>query len=394
MIWRNFKKNITIGIVIFIVAGCTNVSIKNRNKDIFIFDLKDLDKTSIVKLLDLDVIDIEYIPLQKDENALLGEFYELKADSHFFYINTDGKIYKYSSTGNYITQIGKKGKGPGEYNFCTDFAVDYNQNVYILSMHEDKIFIYSPDGNFVKTIPCPKNSTKLHCFERDILCFSENSYGLVENSFDLINYNGEIIKSFPNKFKCDAGRSHGLFLNECAFFESEGKLYIKEISSDTIFVYENMNFFPEFIFSQGERSIPPEERNWNSFDDFMKTASKYVSIWKLFQFGDFIYYEFRFKGKGYIFIGSKKNNQQLLANQNNGLINDLDGGPNIWLKTTKDDNTAISWINAFELKAHVASEAFKNSTPKYPEKKKELEKLANSLKENDNPVLMLVRLKE
>jgi len=31
---------------------------------------------------------------------------------------------------------------------------------------------------------------------------------------------------------------------------------------------------------------------------------------------------------------------------------------------------------------------------KHPEKKKELEKLANSLDENDNPVLMLVKLKE
>ena len=45
----------------------------------------------------------------------------------------------------------------------------------------------------------------------------------------------------------------------------------------------------------------------------------------------------------------------------------------------------ISWINSFELKAHVDSEAFKDSTTKYPEKKKELEKLADSLDENDNP---------
>ena len=51
-------------------------------------------------------------------------------------------------------------------------------------------------------------------------------------------------------------------------------------------------------------------------------------------------------------------------------------------------------VNPFQLKAHLASEKFKNSTPLYPEKKKELEKLANRLNENDNPVLMLVKLKE
>ncbi len=48
----------------------------------------------------------------------------------------------------------------------------------------------------------------------------------------------------------------------------------------------------------------------------------------------------------------------------------------------------------YELKQYVESDAFKNSTPKYPEKKKQLEQLANSLNENDNPVLMLVKLKE
>lgn len=42
----------------------------------------------------------------------------------------------------------------------------------------------------------------------------------------------------------------------------------------------------------------------------------------------------------------------------------------------------------------VDTKAFKTSTPKFPEKKKELEKLAYSLDENDNPVLMFVKLKE
>ncbi|MDP3445144.1 MAG: hypothetical protein Q8T08_19970 [Ignavibacteria bacterium] len=54
----------------------------------------------------------------------------------------------------------------------------------------------------------------------------------------------------------------------------------------------------------------------------------------------------------------------------------------------------MGFVNSYELKAHVASTAFKDSNPKYPEMKKELEKLANSLNENDNPVLMLVKLKE
>jgi hypothetical protein len=79
-----------------------------------------------------------------------------------------------------------------------------------------------------------------------------------------------------------------------------------------------------------------------------------------------------------------------------GIVNNLDCGTkfrSISYFVENGQEYLIGSVNAFKLKAHVASEAFKNSTPKYPEKKKELEKLANSLKETDNPVLMIVRLK-
>jgi tRNA(Phe) wybutosine-synthesizing methylase Tyw3 len=53
----------------------------------------------------------------------------------------------------------------------------------------------------------------------------------------------------------------------------------------------------------------------------------------------------------------------------------------------------VSWTYSYLLKDHVTSVAFKKYNPKFPEKKKELERLANSLNENDNPVLMLVKLR-
>jgi len=83
-----------------------------------------------------------------------------------------------------------------------------------------------------------------------------------------------------------------------------------------------------------------------------------------------------------------------LFNTDQGIINDLDGGPDILPKTIKNDNTIIGLVDVLKLKAHISSESFRKSTPKYPEKKKELEKLAKSLKETDNPVLILVSLKK
>jgi hypothetical protein len=80
-----------------------------------------------------------------------------------------------------------------------------------------------------------------------------------------------------------------------------------------------------------------------------------------------------------------------------GIENNLDGGIDL-LPThyfvENDQEYMVGLIDPFKLKAHIASNEFKNSVPKYPEKKKELEKLANSLKETDNPVLMIVKLKK
>ena len=73
-----------------------------------------------------------------------------------------------------------------------------------------------------------------------------------------------------------------------------------------------------------------------------------------------------------------------------GLYNDIDAGPRFLPHKQINDSTMVMWVDAKQLKEHVASDDFKNNNPKYPEKKEELEKLAGGLTEFDNPVLMFV----
>jgi len=53
----------------------------------------------------------------------------------------------------------------------------------------------------------------------------------------------------------------------------------------------------------------------------------------------------------------------------------------------------IGFFNPYQLKNHVASAQFINSVPKYIENKSKVENLAKTLTETDNPVLMLIKLK-
>ncbi|MBM3420327.1 MAG: hypothetical protein FJY11_04245 [Bacteroidetes bacterium] len=76
-----------------------------------------------------------------------------------------------------------------------------------------------------------------------------------------------------------------------------------------------------------------------------------------------------------------------------GLVNDIDGGPNFYPAFMVDETKLVMPVLASELKNHIVSESFLSSIVKNPEKKKSLEKLANSLSDNDNPVLLVVTLK-
>lgn len=172
------------------------------------------------------------------------------------------------------------------------------------------------------------------------------------------------------------------------------KLFKKEVYSDTIYVYEKMAFKPHIVIEIGKKLITPGAR---SKYDMREIGKNYIMPLNLFEFGDYVYYDFVYKFIPpddvliYSNIGSKRNNYQALFNKSQGIFNDLDGGPNILPRTIKDENTIIALVDALALKTYISSEAFKKSTPKYPDKKIKLEKLVNNLKETDNPVLILVK---
>ncbi len=374
--------------LLIFLSNCKNIS--NREKRLITFDLKDLSKTTNVKLSDLGFTDIEYIPLETNEQCLISEINEFITGNDFFLIKYFNEILEFRSDGSFVTKIGREGRGPQEFQNAHDLDVDEkNQYIYIVSGWEHKFYVFSQNGGFIRTISSPRHTTEIKFADDYILCYSINTEGITENSFNLLNKEGLIEKSFRNKYPYNVRVNLIYFQHENLFYRFNNQLLKKEIYSDTVYIFKNKSFIPSFVLEHGEKLLTPKARG--DFDP-IDIMENYITQWNLFEFGDKVYYEFSIKGERYGFIGSKTNDFQVLTKQ--GFINDVDGGPNIKFQTTRDDSTVVSWINAIDLKTYIVSESFKTFNPKYPEKKKKLEKLANNLKENDNPVLMLIKLKE
>ncbi|SHJ99012.1 6-bladed beta-propeller protein [Tangfeifania diversioriginum] len=343
---------------------------------------------------------IEYLPLAGD-SVLATIMKVVHANGDYYVKDNKSKFLRFDKNGNLKNQIGRRGKGPGEYRYVSNFVVHPNGNVYISGGKEGKIMVFSPEGKFLRTFDISqKYVSNFEVFNDNFLLYFGPGAEHIPENMEIVDTNGTVLKTFTNQYKFERGKAILSFTGECIMYPLNGKLYFKEIFSDTLFYFDGEEKIPKIILNSGDNRFSPEARTKAikdlSADPRNPSNALIESVIQrsLFESSRYLFYSYGFNKKGHILILDKKSGQQTEIDREVGIRNDLDGGPNITLKMNKNDNTILAWVDAFELKSHVASEAFKNSTPKYPEKKKELEELADSLSENDNPVLMLVKLKE
>ena len=207
-------------------------------------------------------------------------------------------------------------------------------------------------------------------------------------------------------------------------FDFNDSIFYKEFYNDTLFfLNDQYELVPKFALNLGKYKEPQSERVKVPPSDMWK----YIYIRNAFQTKNYLLLNCQF---GYHFPAKRftpfppsplgglqlswynttnmlglfnKQTKELIfcepTNTDNplftsGLFNDIDAGPRFFPIKQVNDSTMIMWVTAKGLKEHVVSDDFKNFLPIYPEKKKELEALANSLSEFDNPVLIFVTFKK
>ncbi|KJF45685.1 6-bladed beta-propeller [Draconibacterium sediminis] len=402
-------KNLSILLtLITILFSCTQ---KKEAENIV--DLTALTEPGVTNISELGS-EIIYIPLETNADFLLSQIDKLIYEGGSCFIlgsvNPNNavrdknapppppmmpkrSVYRFSNKGEFICQISQQGGGPSEYRFIEEFLYNKGNNtVDIFSLGEIKEF--SLDGTWIKntTLDCDELTSLAYSNNR-LLGFVYNGHGQSEYSFILFDENGRTTNKYKNKYKFNVSTGAVILNPECIFYQYDGILHCKELNSDTIFSFDNGTFNPKYILKQGEAKYTTAVREKGN----SAKLNQFIIQKNFFESENHLFYQYKWKNRKNCFIQNKSNSTQYLIDNELGLVNDLDNGPNFKIQNTVTIDGAeylISWINAFEIKAHITSEAFKNSTPLHPEKKKEMEKLANRLDENNNPVLMLVKLKE
>ena len=354
-----------------------------------------------VRLSDL-LSDINYIPLETNVESLISDVATIKVTDSVIFIKNriPPSLCAFDYCGNFIAKIGRVGRGPKEINMFKAFCIDEkNRNVLILNGYPQKILIFSYDGTFINS---QLYDDKIYI--RDIEFFSEvnfvsmqsNGSGRTPFSYRLYTREHQFIDKKIKPLSFSMKGSYGL-PEAFSYYTYNNTFKIKEnLLNDTLYtISESLEFVPSYIFDFGKLTFPVEMQIKSlelTMNGKISEFNKYIIPTGVFETYNYLILRYRLKEKNNWSFYNKET-KEICSYENKGIINDYDGGP-AFCPMYQKNNICVGFIYAYEFIEYVNSKTFKNSTPKYPEKKKALEKLANSLDENDNPVLMLVKLKE
>lgn len=413
------KTQLLFLVMIFFCSCGRNSTNETRNADSVIeIDLFS-EPASTVKVLSDFAENIEYIPLQTTESSLIGPFTlkTLNIDNRIYILNSglEGEILCFDIDGKFLFKINNKGRGPEEYDFVTDFDVSYdNKNLTILSSSTRKFLIYgiSDTGfNFQRSItlkdPAPWRVSLVP--ETDIAFMAIPSWTGTETTLSLlINTFGDTLHFKSNGYKYNRiqrGQEGSISISGLLAYRNGNFVCFKEEFSDTVFYVDvkDNSFKPRIFFNTHGTFFTPEMKsgsekigdNTTTYIPNIFETSRYIFYW---------YYTVIVEQKNinlYGFLFDKRTETKYKFNLGEErkikLKDDLSGGPDFYIEFHDNqcsNGKLFAFIEALALKKYVAGEDFKNAKVSDPKKKNELKRLADSLEETDNPVLIVLTPKD
>jgi hypothetical protein len=369
---------------------------------------------------------IRYLPMGKKDDLFFVGIWDCVFSDKYFLAKDLTKCLLYDYEGNVVTNIGKRGRGPGEYRYVNNVA--FGTNKIIMKSYFD-LLEYNLEGSFIKK---HENYFRINNYQigkwlpiNDSLIFGkiESSIGNEKTKALVLNLNGKIISEYKNYILFEREKAlSSEWERHANIYPFSGNIFFKELHNDTLFyLSEQLRLIPEYVINLGKytppislrKLLPPIPEN------------PYMSVSNIFQTSDYLFLDTNFgihfpakrltqkvapipipnpekygwyntlsmlgiynkQTKSLIFCEPTSTDNPLFTS---GLYNDIDGGPRFFPKEMVNDSTMAMWIEVKQLKDHIASDDFKRSAPKFPEKKKQFEEFVNKLDDFDNPVLMFI----
>lgn len=340
---------------------------------------------------------INYIALETNDNCILsGEILQIELIDNEVFLCDGYYIYRFDINGKLLKKIGQKGQGPGEYvSVITEFLLDSgNKNVTIYDLGSQKFITYNKDGHFVKEFRTNFGVGRIaYLTPPEFVAFNMGFTFSKENDwYDLflLDTNGKIRHKYL--FQKEKGRKYGYTVYPAILYTYNNEVRYKNPYEETIYMINSKDKIPVYCFNLGrsherykdEPDIKLHTDKKNASVEYTYQKEK-ISIYKLAETADYlyIYYIFNQENRTGVYDKKQKAFTEIFGNNEYGIADDINKGPAFWPKLGVHKNKMIDYHTAFDLIEKVSS---RKVSP-------QLKKVLDGLKEDDNPVIVIVENK-
>lgn len=353
----------------------------------------------ITSLSDI-AVKVNYIPLGSTGDHPIGRISSIRVTTENIFVLSGDKIFCFDSGGKYCFRLDKLGRGPGEYTYLSKFDVDSEGEFLVLNVFGKLLFYRIDASGFVYEKELKITSGPgYHLTGLDFVPGTHNvliSYsteGIEEYRNILRNINGDTLLFRPNYYKYKPSQEMGFASFEEILQSSDGhQVSFKELFNDTIFaVNRDGKFVPVLVLNVGKKGIRPEHIT-NLTRGSAELLKKKLRILEVLKCGEVFFWRIRYDGHAYFEMLNIGKNLRYRTSNGITLIDEIAGGPDFEPKYSYGGEL-YSWVEAVTLKEHIKTEHFRESKVQNDSVKQGFVNLVNNLKEEDNPVLMVVRMK-
>lgn len=380
-------------ITLLLLLSCLLSSCYQHNMtDNKLFEIVDItnafEKRKPININDISK-DCNYIVLETTNESLIGSNFTIYSDDQYLVAIDRKRILLFDrESGKFIRIIGNSGNGPNEYS-KTYTKMPYNEEKKVVYADRNRErYEYALDGQLINIKKGPELVYDfVNINENTYAAFIDNYMGDEKNKMIIFNERDSIIKIFPNYQSFPFKGSISVYTTNSWFYKLNKQLCFCEKFSDTLFNVTPNSLIPRFVFDNGAYSFPYELRG-----GMINPVDKYFFTENILESSKYLFYTFRFNKEVYTAVYDKKQKNTIvndyIGESGKGYINNIYDFVPLELSSINGKGELTCTIDAFKIKLW-----FEANTEKSEKLPVYLQKLKN-MKESENPVVMITKLKE
>jgi hypothetical protein len=378
--------------LILLLQFCSNDNSSNESsEEVFpVIKVKEaFDKKTRIIATDI-FSSIEYVALETNEQCAIKANPEIYVADNSIVVVASRQIFVFDrNTGDFVREIGHRGKGPGEYSgtIREGEVFNHSKNIVRARRGKDQIIEYELTGTVSGNIFTPVSvSPFIETEPGKFIGYVPNDDGKEEIKLIAFDSLGQELYRIENTdfFERQVPGMYRYLDNEACLFKYDDHCYFKEAYNDTLYLISNKSIIPSAIFDTQGLSPYFGIKGEKEYSTILPNT---FHIKNVFQVKNYLFFTISFNKKNYSCYYNFSNGKTVVSNYNeegdSGIYDNINVFASFILQRTNPNNEIIGYLDAQTILTYYET---------HPEVKSKLLAQLQNVKPVDNPVIVIAKI--